>query len=162
LIVEHIMQLLPLLTGDLSHCLHATICGNNTCGSFCTVFCDMAMKVCTGANAVFPDVPTCMTNCSAFNSNGHPGDQTGDTVQCRIYHLGVANSPPSSNLALHCPHAMTVSGGCAGAATTGSTTASTTAYTTVPTTATTTMTPTTGNSFKVVLSLFSFLGMLLI
>jgi hypothetical protein len=141
-----------------THCYHASISGNDTCGLWCDVFCDMALKVCTAGNTVFADRTTCMTNCSAMSKGGKPGDQTGDSLQCRIYHLGVANSPGAGNLATHCPHAKTVSDGCTGAIPTGATSA-----TTATTSATTSSTgTTTSNSFKIVLSFFAILGMLFI
>ncbi len=85
-----------------THCPHAGPSGGNICGSWCDNYCQLMARNCTGANAVY-DAATCMTKCATIPSNGMPGDQVGNTVQCRIYHLGEAGTDP----ALHCPHAQT-------------------------------------------------------
>jgi hypothetical protein len=145
------------------HCYHATISGNNTCGNWCDVFCDMTARVCTGANQQFTDRTQCMTNCSLVPLNGNPGDQTGNTLQCRIYHVGVANQSPAL-ATQHCPHANTVnSAGCTGTATTTTTTGTaTTTTTTAASTTTTATTASTGNAYTVVISSFLILGMLFV
>ena len=58
---------------------------------------------CTGANVVY-DAATCMTKCMTIPTIGNVNDMTGNTIQCRIYHLGAAATDP----ALHCPHSKTV------------------------------------------------------
>jgi len=45
-----------------------------------------------------------MTACAAMSNSGSQGDTSGNTVQCRIYHAGVAGNP-STNAVTHCPHA---------------------------------------------------------
>jgi hypothetical protein len=77
--------------------------GNNVCGSWCDNFCQLMLKNCTGGNAIY-DAATCMTKCATMPSTGLPGDVTGNTVQCRIYHMGVAFDDPVT----HCPHGRTI------------------------------------------------------
>ena len=85
-----------------THCPHAGPTGGNVCGSWCDNYCQLMAKNCTGANAVY-DAATCMTKCTSIPTSGMPNDQSGNTIQCRIYHLGAAFSNPT----LHCPHAKT-------------------------------------------------------
>ena len=84
------------------HCPHAGPTGGNVCGSWCDNYCQLMAKNCTGANAVY-DAATCMTKCATIPTSGHVNDTSGNSVQCRIYHLGVAASDPAT----HCPHAET-------------------------------------------------------
>jgi hypothetical protein len=83
------------------HCPHAGPTGGNTCGSWCDNYCQLMAKNCTGSNAVY-DAATCMTKCALIPTSGHVNDTTGDSVQCRIYHLGAAAGDP----VLHCPHSQ--------------------------------------------------------
>jgi hypothetical protein len=88
-----------------THCPHAGPSGGDVCGSWCENYCQLMAKNCTGANAVY-DAATCMTKCATIPTNGQPNDTTGNTVQCRIYHLGVAGTDAAS-ATLHCPHSKT-------------------------------------------------------
>ncbi len=84
------------------HCPHAGPTGGNVCGSWCDNYCQLMAKNCTGANVVY-DAATCVTKCATIPTSGHVNDTTGNSVQCRIYHLGAAASDPAT----HCPHAQT-------------------------------------------------------
>jgi len=65
-----------------------------------------------------------MTHCNGFSTAGYPGDAAGNTVQCRIYHAGVAGLDITTNAGVHCPHAGPTGGGvCVGAPPTHPTTA---------------------------------------
>jgi hypothetical protein len=86
-----------------AHCAAAGPSGDNVCGSWCDNFCQLMLKNCTGANAIY-DAATCMTKCASMPATGKPGDVTGNTVQCRIYHMGVAFHDPVT----HCPHGRTL------------------------------------------------------
>lgn len=100
------------ISGDATHCIHATPSGGNVCGTWCAVYCQLASSVCTGALALYPNDTACMTACAAINSSGVPtgGASTGDTLQCRIYHIGAG--PILGNTTLHCPHGLPVSAVC--------------------------------------------------
>ncbi|MCA1663868.1 MAG: hypothetical protein LC659_06305 [Myxococcales bacterium] len=85
-----------------THCPHAGPTGGDVCGSWCDNYCQLMAKNCTGSNAVY-DAATCMTKCATIPTNGNTNDTSGNTIQCRIYHLGVAATDP----ALHCAHSKT-------------------------------------------------------
>ena len=76
----------------------------------CKVYCDVVHENCTGAlsqYAFWPD--DCLQLC-AFWETGNPGDTTGDTRECRIYHAGAAQGS-LANATFHCPHAGPLGGG---------------------------------------------------
>jgi len=99
------------LTGDvIHHCKHGAASGENYCGTWCDVYCQLAQDNCQGANQLFDNTTTCMSACSMYNSLGSSGDASGDSVQCRIYHLGVAGLN-ALNANTHCPHANVTSAG---------------------------------------------------
>ena len=94
------------------HCPHAGPHGGGVCGSWCSVYCDLSAVNCTGGNELFSGADDCMSACSAYAEDGAGGDASGDSVQCRIYHLGVAGSDPAGGSAeTHCPHADVDGGG---------------------------------------------------
>jgi len=99
-------------TNAAVHCPHAGPSGGNVCGDWCENFCDLALGACTGANQIFADRATCLTGCATLATTGVPNATAGDTVQCRIYHLGVASSS-AANATVHCPHGnITPTGPC--------------------------------------------------
>jgi len=107
------------------HCLHASPSGDDTCGSWCSVYCDLIQKNCAGSLQQYPDATSCMSACAAMNQSGNIADTAGDTVQCRIYHAGVAGNP-SSNANPHCLHAGPNGDGvCGGTATLGTSSSTT-------------------------------------
>jgi len=93
------------------HCPHSGPSGANACGSWCTVYCDLITQNCLGSNQQYSSLSACMSACPSIPATGNPGDTTGDTVQCRIYHAGVAGNPISTNAGTHCPHAGPSGGG---------------------------------------------------
>jgi hypothetical protein len=46
-----------------------------------------------------------------YPADGEDGAAGGDSVQCRIYHLGVAGSDGDTSAAVHCPHGSVGGGG---------------------------------------------------
>ena len=77
-----------------THCAHAGNTGGGTCGSWCDNYCHYAMLNCSGADELYEDKEACYAACAAFPETGEPDDDSGDTVQCRIYHAIVANVAP--------------------------------------------------------------------
>ena len=69
----------------------------------CEGYCDLMEENC---GDVYGDRDTCLSTCALFPDDGEPNDADGNTLQCRIYHAGVA----ADDSALHCPHAS-ASGG---------------------------------------------------
>jgi hypothetical protein len=85
------------------HCPHAGPTGGGVCGSYCDNYCQLMAKNCTGAHAVY-NATDCMTKCATIPTTGKANDTTGNTIQCRIYHLSAAAADPT----LHCPHSQTI------------------------------------------------------
>jgi len=67
----------------------------------CATFCSDYATTC-------PDVAfdSCATDCAGWAA-GTPGDTSGNTFECRVYHLGAAAGDPAT----HCPHAAADGGG---------------------------------------------------
>ena len=86
------------------HCPHAGPSGGDVCGTWCDNYCHLSGLNCIGDDTLYSDNAECLTGCDAFAADGAPGDTEGDSVQCRIYHLGVAGSEADGSAALHCPH----------------------------------------------------------
>jgi hypothetical protein len=70
-------------------CPVADLHGNNTCGTWCEVYCDLMEINCTGQPGGYEDRTTCLDTCAGFRADGEPNSESGDTVQCRIFHAGV-------------------------------------------------------------------------
>ena len=113
----------------LEHCKAAAITGGDVCGSFCDVYCHVALETCNDINN--PDYPQpnglfqtgggtlsrpqCLSACSGYSEDVlddiSQTDQAfgyGDTVQCRNHHLQAAVVEGQSNPSkyqLHCSHA---------------------------------------------------------
>ena len=87
-----------------ANCAAAGISGDNACGTWCNNYCYLALKNCTGNNSLFNDMNSCLAACANIPSDPTmPNAQTGNTLQCRIYHLN--NAGGSQQLAnTHCPH----------------------------------------------------------
>ncbi|MFT5430903.1 MAG: hypothetical protein ACI9OJ_001582, partial [Myxococcota bacterium] len=94
------------------HCVHAGPSGGNVCGSWCENYCQLSGENCTDTNELYADEPTCLTACGAFPAGGESGDTAGDSVQCKIYHLGVAGVPGADSASTHCPHGAVDGGVC--------------------------------------------------
>lgn len=99
----------PAADDPATHCVHAGETGANVCGSWCEGYCSLALGACTGDDAIYGTMDECMTACAALDDHGNLGDTSGDTVQCRLYHLGVAIR--TGDTAMHCPHAAPDGGG---------------------------------------------------
>jgi hypothetical protein len=69
-------------------------------GAYCDVYCAAAGANCTDANALYGDDATCHQVCEHFPETGDVNAADGNSVQCRLYHLGAAKSDPAT----HCAH----------------------------------------------------------
>jgi mono/diheme cytochrome c family protein len=76
--------------------------------TLCDTYCTLAENHCTGDNAIGWGGEDCQTVCAGYNMGGSNGDTSGDSVQCRIYHLG---DPAAGDPAVHCPHGTPDGGG---------------------------------------------------
>ncbi len=100
-------------SGPNVHCIHAGPAGGESadmalCGAPCDNFCEEAMKVCPG---VYASESACKTACDAFpaaTKNYSSNETSGDTFECREYHLTVASTDPTT----HCPHIGATSAAC--------------------------------------------------
>lgn len=96
-----------LATADpVIHCPHAGPSGGDTCGSWCENYCDLALAVCTGTLQLYADRATCLTTCAGIPSvPSTPNAPSGNSIQCRINHLGRASAGGAA-ATTHCPHAL--------------------------------------------------------
>jgi hypothetical protein len=98
------------------HCRHAGPTGGGVCGtSACTGWCELDRAQCP---SIYASQSDCETTCAKFPVNGDAGDialVSGNTFNCRIYHLEAAYSDPTT----HCPHTALVGGPCSAPADAG-------------------------------------------
>lgn len=76
--------------------------GNGACGSSCDAFCVMLESECPDDFAGLPD---CEKACSTIPLSGKfnlEGDYFGDTVECRLIHLGAVGAEKQASM--HCGH----------------------------------------------------------
>ncbi len=85
------------------HCPHAGPSGGDVCGSWCENYCHLAMLNCTGSVALYSSETECFATCAQIPATGRANDTSGDTVQCRIHHLGLAGTEPPTSQATFCP-----------------------------------------------------------
>ncbi|MBI4448679.1 cupredoxin family copper-binding protein [Candidatus Woesearchaeota archaeon] len=90
------------------HCPHAGPSGGGVCGTYCNNYCHLSLKNCAGRP--FTTASDCLARCAQYSPLGTPGNTLGDSVQCRIYHLGVAGVDVAA-ADIHCPHAAPDGGG---------------------------------------------------
>lgn len=76
----------------------------NTCESYCTTI----MGGCTDALAQYADQASCERECAAF-TQGDVGAMSGNSLECRSYHAGVAAGGTDPDI--HCVHAGPLGGG---------------------------------------------------
>ena len=99
---------------DDTHCPHAGPSGANVCGTWCENYCHLAMTNCTGDAALYADQEACTIACAGIPVADAPNPTKvtgGDSIECRIYHLGVAGTDGATSAAVHCPHAAVDGGG---------------------------------------------------
>lgn len=70
--------------------------------SNCVTYCDDIMAQCTGDNAQYTGTADCMQGCARIPQDGNDGDMTGNTLQCRWYHIHTEQYEAAAE---HCPHA---------------------------------------------------------
>jgi hypothetical protein len=88
----------PSLADPEKYCAAAGPFGGGICGDRCTAFCQIAFSACAPDGGVGPyaSVPKCKTECVEYTfkeagvdggGEGLDGPKTGDTLNCRLYHL---------------------------------------------------------------------------
>jgi hypothetical protein len=111
-----------LAATDPSNCPAAGPLGGGVCGNdVCNTFCALDSFACTGANSAFDGGQIgCGTACEAnfpiylTDAGNDLALSTGNTLNCRIWHLEAAVDPAegAGALAMHCPHTAVVSAFC--------------------------------------------------
>jgi hypothetical protein len=124
-------------TNVVPHCWHAGPYGYGACGDECTSFCMLATKFCSpdggfdGGPAAYSSVSDCMTSCAGYpriddvdgggvvgvdGGYNAAGPTSGNTLDCREWHLDNALDMPGSNAGqnLHCKHVGATTGGVCG------------------------------------------------
>ncbi|MEI9937723.1 MAG: hypothetical protein WDO69_10940 [Pseudomonadota bacterium] len=74
--------------------------GELTQAELCEKFCLDEAQICTGDLSQYADLADCGAACNQF-ARGAVGDTSGNTLDCRIYHL---NAAATVSAATHCPH----------------------------------------------------------
>jgi hypothetical protein len=84
----------------LTECPAAGPGGDGVCGANCEGYCTLMLATCSG---LFETLDACRASCALVpDVGGYDISQTsGDSLQCRLYHLGAALVSPEH----HCPHA---------------------------------------------------------
>lgn len=97
----------PALTDPAAYCAAAGPFGGGLCGDRCTAFCEVTLSACApdGGAAPFPSLPDCKTACAGFTfrdagtdggGEGLDGPASGDTLNCRLFHLREAVVDPQA------------------------------------------------------------------
>ncbi|HEY8089539.1 MAG TPA: hypothetical protein VIF09_16875 [Polyangiaceae bacterium] len=88
-------------------------CGTNPCGPFC----DLDVSYCKGDKPLPYEggLPDCLGSCAGYpyltTGAGDTTSESGDTLNCRLWHLETANTSDSYGQQ-HCPHTAKVSFTC--------------------------------------------------
>jgi hypothetical protein len=111
-----------LAATDPTNCPAAGPLGGGVCGNdLCNTFCALDSYVCTGANTAFDGGqlgcgPACEANFEVYltDAGNDLALSTGNTLNCRIWHLEAAVDPAegAGALATHCPHTAVISAFC--------------------------------------------------
>lgn len=84
----------------------------NACGTSCDAFCALTQKICPAqfTSEFAGQVAQCKAACAALPDKGAfdvgASNQTGNSLQCRLYHLQAATAAPED----HCPHVIGMAG----------------------------------------------------
>jgi hypothetical protein len=108
-------------TDPATHCRHAGPLGGGVCGDQpCSEFCTLTQALCsTQAAPPYTSESACDTACPNFTydeatNDGDLIEESGNTLNCRIYHLESAydtqDNPDATST--HCPHTAVVSATC--------------------------------------------------
>lgn len=83
------------------HCPVAGLGGGDVCGKNCPAFCGAMLEICPGE---YESNAACLDDCESLEDLGGfslASDESGATVQCRIWHIGAATELVDP----HCKHA---------------------------------------------------------
>jgi hypothetical protein len=85
-----------------THCPHAGPTGGDTCGTWCDNYCHLALRNCTGALELYKNDAECRAACATIATDGDNDANEGDSIQCRINNLILAQTEPGLD-AKYCP-----------------------------------------------------------
>jgi len=92
------------------HCDAAGATGGGVCGAWCDLYCGLVDAHCP---TLYPSADLCPSLCGGLPTDGWAGATDGDTVQCRLTHLGLVAT--GEDAAALCPEAhATTSSACTG------------------------------------------------
>jgi hypothetical protein len=82
------------------------------CGDGCEAFCNLEAIACTGPDQQYATADECLAACGEFpgpssSDDFDAGDSSGDTFNCRLYHLTAAATEPGT----HCIHTKPMASG---------------------------------------------------
>jgi hypothetical protein len=90
------VQVVGVGEGSIIGSVNGTDINAPNCVNYCTDF----SKYCDGLSTMYPDMETCLFNCSTFPM-GVDGETDGNSLSCRWHHLHVEGGAAAE----HCPHA---------------------------------------------------------
>jgi hypothetical protein len=95
-------------------CVNGGVSAANCPTDQCTAFCTLDLALCGSGMTGYPDIPTCVTTCKTWDPNfaGMLIGSTGNSLECRTYHLELSQTGNPADLAVHCPHTGAVSARC--------------------------------------------------
>ncbi len=108
-------------TDPSTHCRHAGPLGGGVCGDQpCSEYCALTQALCSTQPAPpYTSEAACDTACPSFKydeatDQGDLAESTGNTLNCRIYHLESAydTQDNADATSFHCPHTAVVSATC--------------------------------------------------
>lgn len=76
--------------------------GGGSGSELCKTYCEDVMSACTGSQAQYASLDTCVATCDALPA-GNSGDTSGNSVQCRTRQARLAAQ--TGEFAVHCPNA---------------------------------------------------------
>ena len=76
-------------------------CDTDGPSALCRDYCATVMKNCTGENAIYEGIATCYAVCKVLPP-GNPGDDSGNTVACRLRQAEEAGPEGVNEPATHC------------------------------------------------------------
>ncbi|MFO0550250.1 MAG: hypothetical protein U0271_17785 [Polyangiaceae bacterium] len=82
--------------------------GGGEVAATCADYCATITSGCTANNKQYQDAAACEAECAAFDA-GTLGAMSGNSLECRAYHAGVAAG--GTDPAIHCVHAGPLGGG---------------------------------------------------
>ncbi len=99
-------------------CVAGGLSAMNCAPDQCTAFCTLALALCTTADGGtltgYANTADCVTACKTWGASFDGGllGSTGDTLQCRTYHLELSQTGNPADKLTHCPHTGVVSARC--------------------------------------------------